>query len=51
MREARTSSTPSGLRMMARGFSCAHWRVDTASSASCSLVVPYWCMWRVAASA
>ena len=41
----------SGSRWNARGFSAAHLRVATAISASCSLVVPYWCMCRVAASA
>ena len=47
MRDDSTSSTVSGSRIMARGLSCAHLRVATASSASCSLVVPYSCMWRV----
>ena len=26
-------------------------RIVTAISASCALVVPYWCMWRIAAIA
>ena len=51
MRDASTSSTVSGSRIMARGFSCAHFRVATATSASCSLVVPNSCMCRAAASA
>ena len=33
--------------MNAFGLSCAHLRVATAISASCSCVVPYWCMWRM----
>ena len=44
MREASTSSTVSGSRMAARGLSAAHFRVATATSASCSLVVPNSCM-------
>ena len=41
----------SGSRMKASGFSRAQARAATATSASCSRVVPYWCMWREAARA
>ncbi|MNT24348.1 hypothetical protein D3C72_1598150 [compost metagenome] len=41
----------SGSRIIASGFSCAHLRAATATSARCSRVVPYWCIWRAAASA
>ena len=40
-----------GSRIIAFGLSIAHLRVATAISASCSWVVPYWCMWRVQARA
>ena len=50
-REASTSSTVSGSRMKAAGFSAAQRRAATATSASCSRVVPYSCMCREAASA
>src|SRR3974377_1346473 len=48
-RDDSTSSIVSGSRIIARGLSCAHLRVATATSARCSLVVPYSCMWRIAA--
>ena len=50
-RELSTSSILIGSRNMALGFRAAHLRVATAISASCSEVVPYWCMWRVQAIA
>jgi uncharacterized protein YbjT (DUF2867 family) len=45
------SSIVIGSCIIAFGFSIAHLRVATAISASCSLVVPYSCMWRQQASA
>jgi len=38
---AITSETDNGSRTKALGFSCAHRRAATATSASCSSVVPY----------
>lgn len=46
-----TSSTVTGSRNIASGFSAAFARACTATSASCSRVVPYSCMWRRAAIA
>lgn len=40
IRAFSTSSTLSGSRTAASGFSCAHCRAATATSASCSRVVP-----------
>ncbi len=40
-----------GFRICARGLSAAWRRAETATAPSCSLVVPWWCMWRWAASA
>ena len=51
MRLLRTSSMLSGPRSKALGFRRAHARAATATSASCSRVVPNSCMWRAAASA
>ncbi len=51
MRLLRTSSMLSGPRSKAFGFRRAHARAATATSASCSRVVPNSCMWRAAASA
>ena len=51
MRLASTSSMLSGSRANAPGCRRAHARADTATSASCSRVVPYSCMCRVAARA
>src|SRR5689334_20623754 len=51
MRAFRTCSTVRGSFSHAFGFLSAHLRADTATSASCSRVVPYWCMWRIAAIA
>ena len=51
MRDASTSATLSGPRMKACGLRLAQARAATATAASCSRVVPYWCMWREAASA
>ena len=51
MRDPLSIADVLASRMIARGFSCAHFRVATATSASCSLVVPNSCMWRAAASA
>jgi hypothetical protein len=51
MSEAMTSSTVIGSRFFALGFSAAHSRECTAIFASCSLVVPYCAMCRLAASA
>jgi hypothetical protein len=51
MRLASTSSMLSGPRSKAPGCSRAHARAATATSASCSRVVPNSCMWRAAASA
>ena len=50
-REFRTSSIESGSRRKASGFMAAQPRAAVATSASCSRVVPYSCMWREAASA
>ena len=36
-----------GSRFFALGLSAAHWRVETATCAHCSSVVPCSCMWRV----
>lgn len=47
----RTSSTVMGSRYIASGFAAAFARAVTATSASCSDVVPYSCMWRRAAIA
>ncbi len=49
--DASTSSTVIGSRYQARGLSRAHCRAATATWARSSLVVPYWCMCRMAASA
>src|SRR5678815_4348815 len=46
-RELRTSWTVIGSRLRALGLSAAHLRVDTATWAHCSSVVPYSCMCRV----
>ncbi|PYN10492.1 MAG: hypothetical protein DME05_27300 [Candidatus Rokuibacteriota bacterium] len=46
-RESSTSFTVSGSRLRAFGFSAAHLRVETATCAHCSSVVPCSCMWRV----
>lgn len=46
-----TSSMVISSRWVASGLSEALYRVDTAISASCSTVVPYWYMWRMAAMA
>jgi hypothetical protein len=46
-RESRTSFTVRGSRFRAFGLRAAHLRVDTATWAHCSSVVPYSCMWRV----
>src|SRR5688572_32374872 len=43
----RSSATVKGSRYMAFGFRAAHARVDTATCAHCSSVVPYSCMCRV----
>ena len=51
IRLSSTSSTLIGLRIFAFGLSDACLRAATAISASCSEVVPYWCMWRCATSA
>jgi hypothetical protein len=51
IRLASTPSTVSGSRTNALGLSIAHRRAATATSASWVRVVPYWCMWRAAASA
>jgi len=51
MREPSTSAMPRGPRVKAAGFRLAQARAATATSASCSRVVPYSCMWREAASA
>src|SRR5262249_48372223 len=51
IRELSTSWIVMGSRYIAFGFSPAHFRVATAISASCSLVVPYWAMCLDAASA
>ena len=51
MRAFLTCSMVSGSFSQATGFSSAHLRADTATSAICSIFVPYWCMWRAAASA
>jgi len=46
-RELSTSATVIGSRKRALGFRAAHFRVDTATCAHCSSVVPWSCMWRV----
>ena len=46
-RESSTSFTVIGSRFLALGLSAAHLRVETATCAHCSSVVPYSCMWRV----
>ena len=51
MRADSTSSMVSGFFSHAAGLSSAHSRAATATAAICSRVVPYWCMWREAASA
>ena len=50
-RDAWWSSIVSGVRNCAIGLRQAQARVDTAIAPSCSLVVPYSCMWRRAAMA
>ena len=50
-REPSTSSTVIGSRYIAVGLRPACSRVCTAIDASCSGVVPYWCMCRCAAIA
>ncbi len=49
--DASTSSIVIGSRYIAAGLRAACSRVCTAIDASCSGVVPYWCMWRCAAIA
>lgn len=49
--DERTSSTVMGLRRNAEGLSAAQRLAATATSASWSLVVPNWSMWRCAISA
>ena len=49
-RESSTSFTVRGSRLRAFGLSAAHLRVDTATCAHCSSVVPYSCMCRVVMS-
>src|SRR5688572_15171130 len=51
MRAFSTSSIVSGSFSHALGFLSAHLRAATATSASCSRVVPNACMWRAAAIA
>ena len=51
MRALTTSSTVRSSRIVASGFIFAHWRAATATSASCSRVVPYSCMCRAVAKA
>ncbi len=51
MRAPSTSAIESGFFSQATGFKSAHCRAATATAANCSRVVPYWCMWREAASA
>jgi len=46
-RELSTSATVIGSWKRALGLSAAHFRVDTATCAHCSSVVPYSCMCRV----
>jgi hypothetical protein len=50
-REETTSSTVIGSRSWACGLLAACFRMVTATAASCSGVVPNWCMCRRAASA
>jgi len=51
IRADSTSSTLSGFFSQALGLRRAHCRAATAMLASCSRVVPYWCMCREAARA
>ncbi len=51
MRADNTSPIVSGFFSQAAGLSNAHSRAATATAANCSRVVPYWCIWRDAASA
>ena len=46
--EASTSSTVTTSRSMACSFHCAWCEAATLIQASCSEVVPYSCMWRMA---
>jgi hypothetical protein len=46
-RDFSTSATVSGVRCSAFGFRAAHCRVETATCAHCSSVVPCSCMCRV----
>ena len=48
MREFSTSSMVMSSFITALGCIWAHFRVETDTSAICSSVVPYSCMWRVA---
>ena len=49
--ELTTSSTVTTSRSIACGLCCAWCEAATLIQASCSLVVPYSCMWRIAAIA
>ena len=49
--ELTTSSTVTTSRSSAWGLCWACWEAATLIQASCALVVPYWCMWRMAAIA
>ena len=46
--ELTTSSTVTTSRSIACGLYCAWCEAATLTHASCWLVVPYWCMWRIA---
>ena len=46
--ELTTSATVTTSGSMALGLCCAWCEAATLIQASCSLVVPYWCMWRMA---
>ena len=46
--ELTTSSTVTTSRSIACGLYCAWCDAATLTQASCSLVVPYWYMWRIA---
>ena len=49
--EFTTSSTVTTFGSIACGLCCAWWDAATFTQASCSDVVPNWCMWRRAAMA
>ena len=49
--ELTTSATVTTSRSRASGLCCAWCEAATLIQASCSLVVPYWCMCRIAAMA